>query len=147
MNIMKYPISAARDFIHATTPVTGQAKNTWLRSFCHSYDGTSRQWNVASLPQYIQGIQEGTPYQEKEELDLYTRYNDFIITRLRTAYGIPTHILKETFGGALFDYCMRMASPHLKQGFLTLDNHIMKLTEKGIFISDGIMSDLLWVDD
>ena len=113
----------------------------------HSYDGTSRQWNVASLPQYIQGIQEGTPYQEKEELDLYTRYNDFIITRLRTAYGIPTHILKETFGETLFDYCMRMASPHLKQGFLTLDNHVMKLTEKGIFISDGIMSDLLWVDD
>lgn len=113
----------------------------------HSYDGTSRQWNVASLPQYIQGIQEGTPYQKKEELDLYTRYNDFIITRLRTAYGIPTHILKETFGETLFDYCMRMASPHLKQGFLTLDNHVMKLTEKGIFISDGIMSDLLWVDD
>lgn len=113
----------------------------------HSYDETSRQWNVASLSLYIQGIQEGTPYQEKEELDLYTRYNDFIITRLRTAYGIPTHILKETFGETLFDYCMRMASPHLKQGFLTLDNHVMKLTEKGIFISDGIMSDLLWVDD
>ena len=113
----------------------------------HSYDGTSRQWNVASLSQYIQGIQKGTPYQEKEELDLYTRYNDFIITRLRTVYGIPTHILKETFGETLFDYCMRMASPHLKQGFLTLDNHVMKLTEKGIFISDGIMSDLLWVDD
>ena len=93
------------------------------------------------------GIQKGTPYQEKEELDLYTRYNDFIITRLRTAHGIPTHILKETFGETLFDYCMRMASPHLKQGFLTLDNHVMKLTEKGIFISDGIMSDLLWVDD
>ena len=55
----------------------------------HSYDGTSRQWNVASLSLYIQGIQEGTPYQEKEELDLYTRYNDFIITRLRTVYGIP----------------------------------------------------------
>lgn len=74
---------------------------------------------------------KGTPYQEKEELDLYTRYNDFIITRLRTAYGIPTHILKETFGETLFDYCMRMASPHLKQEFLTLDNHVMKLTEKG----------------
>ena len=113
----------------------------------HSYDGISRQWNVASLSQYIQGIQKGTPYQEKEELDLYTRYNDFIITRLRTTYGIPTHILKETFGETLFDYCMRMASPHLKQGFLTLDKNNMKLTEKGIFISDGIMSDLLWVDD
>lgn len=113
----------------------------------HSYDGNSRQWNVSSLSQYIQGIQEEVPDQEKEELDLYTRYNDFIITRLRTAYGIPTNILKETFGNALYNYCMRMASPHLKQELLTYDNHILKLTEKGIFISDGIMSDLLWVDD
>lgn len=113
----------------------------------HSYDGNSRQWNVSSLSQYIQGIQEEVPDQEKEELDLYTRYNDFIITRLRTAYGIPTNILKETFGNALYKYCMRMASPHLKQELLTYDNHILKLTEKGIFISDGIMSDLLWVND
>lgn len=113
----------------------------------HSYDGNSRQWNVSSLSLYIQGIQEEVPNQEKEELDLYTRYNDFIITRLRTTYGIPTNILKETFGNILYNYCMRMASPHLKQELLTYDNHILKLTEKGIFISDGIMSDLLWVDD
>lgn len=147
MNIMKYPISADRDFIHATTPVTGQAKIPGLRSFCpflrRNFQTMERSFPFSVYTRYS----KGTPYQEKEELDLYTRYNDFIITRLRTTYGIPTHILKETFGETLFDYCMRMASPHLKQGFLTLDNHIMKLTEKGIFISDGIMSDLLWVDD
>lgn len=113
----------------------------------HSYNGTSRQWNVASLSQYIQGIQQGTPCQEKEELDLYTRYNDFVITRLRTAYGIPTELLKNVFGETLYNYCMRMASSYLKQGLLTWDHHILKLTEKGIFISDGIMSDLLWVED
>ena len=113
----------------------------------HSYDGISRQWNVASLSQYIQGIQQGTPYQEKEELDFYTRYNDFVITRLRTAYGIPTELLKSAFGETLYNYCMRMASSYLKQGLLTWDHHILKLTEKGIFISDGIMSDLLWVED
>ena len=113
----------------------------------HSYNGISRQWNVASLSQYIQGIQQGTPYQEKEELDLYTRYNDFVITRLRTAYGIPTELLKNVFGETLYNYCMRMASSYLKQGLLTWDHHILKLTEKGIFISDGIMSDLLWVED
>ena len=146
MNIMKYPISADRDFIHATTPVTGQAKNTWVAVLLPILRRNSRQWNVASLLS-IYKVFKRNALSGKEELDLYTRYNDFIITRLRTTYGIPTHILKETFGGALFDYCMRMASPHLKQGFLTLDNHIMKLTEKGIFISDGIMSDLLWVDD
>lgn len=111
----------------------------------HSYDGISRQWNIASLSRYIQGIQQGTPYLEKEELDLYTRYNDFVITRLRTSSGIPTAVLKETFGDMLYNYCMRMASPHLQQALLTCDNHILKLTEKGIFISDGIMSDLLWV--
>lgn len=113
----------------------------------HSYDGISRQWNVASLSKYIQGIQQGAPYQEKEELDLYTRYNDFVITRLRTAYGIPTELLKSAFGETLYNYCMRMASSYLKQGLLTWDHHILKLTEKGIFISDGIMSDLLWVED
>lgn len=113
----------------------------------HSYNGISRQWNVSSLSQYIQGIQQGTPYQEKEELDLYTRYNDFVITRLRTAYGIPTELLKNVFGETLYNYCMRMASSYLKQGLLTWDHHILKLTEKGIFISDGIMSDLLWVED
>lgn len=113
----------------------------------HSYDGISRQWNVASLSRYIQGIFNGNPCQEKEELDLYTRYNDFIITRLRTASGIPTDTLKDIFGETLYDYCMRMASPHLQQGLLTYNNHILKLTEQGIFISDGIMSDLLWVDD
>lgn len=112
----------------------------------HSYDGISRQWNIASLSRYIQGIQQGTPYLEKEELDLYTRYNDFVITRLRTSSGIPTAVLKETFGDMLYNYCMRMASPHLQQALLTCDNHILKLTEKGIFISDGIMSDLLWVE-
>lgn len=83
----------------------------------------------------------------KEELDLYTRYNDFVITRLRTAYGIPTELLKNVFGETLYNYCMRMASSYLKQGLLTWDHHILKLTEKGIFISDGIMSDLLWVED
>lgn len=112
----------------------------------HSYDGISRQWNIASLSRYIQGIQQGTPYLEKEELDLYTRYNDFVITRLRTSSGIPTAVLKATFGDMLYNYCMRMASPHLQQALLTCDNHILKLTEKGIFISDGIMSDLLWVE-
>lgn len=102
---------------------------------------------MASLSQYIQGIQQGTPCQEKEELNLYTRYNDFVITRLRTVYGIPTDLLKNTFGETLYNYCMRMASSYLKQGLLTWDHHILKLTEKGIFISDGIMSDLLWVVD
>ena len=112
----------------------------------HSYNGVSRQWNVASLDTYIKGISAGTPVFEIEELDLYTRYNDFVITRIRTEWGMPLSKLRDEFGEKLYDYCLRMAAPHLKQGTLELVNELLKLTRKGIFISDGIMSDMLWTD-
>ena len=112
----------------------------------HSYDGDSRQWNVASLDEYIKGIANGHPVIETEDLDLYTRYNDFVITRLRTEWGMPLSGLRSEFGERLYEYCLRMAAPHLKQGSLVIDGDILKLTRKGIFISDGIMSDMLWVE-
>ena len=111
----------------------------------HSYDGLSRQWNVASLEQYIKGIQTNNPIFEKEDLDLYTRYNDYIITRIRTHCGISLTELKNLFGEQLFSYCMKLAEPHLHQGTLICEENILRLTKEGIFISDGIMSDLLWI--
>ena len=112
----------------------------------HSYDGHSRQWNISSLEKYIDGINNGLNISEIEELDLYTRYNDFVITTIRTAWGMPLERLKTEFGDELYDYCLKMAKPHISQGTLEIDNDTLKLTQNGIFISDGIMSDMLWVD-
>ena len=112
----------------------------------HSYDGISRQWNIASLDKYIAGITNDSPAFEIEELDLYTRYNDFIITSIRTEWGMPLSRLRNEFGEKLYNYCLRMANPHLKQGTLEIKENTLKLTRKGIFISDGIMSDMLWVE-
>lgn len=112
----------------------------------HSYNGISRQWNVASLDRYIEQVNNGQTYFEVEDLDLYTRYNDFVITTIRTMWGMQLDTLKEQFGEKLYNYCLRMAQPHLSQGTLELSNNVLKLTEKGVFISDGIMSDMLWVD-
>ena len=112
----------------------------------HSYNGISRQWNVASLDRYIEQVNNGQTYFEVEDLDLYTRYNDFVITTIRTMWGMQLDALKEQFGEKLYNYCLRMAQPHLSQGTLELSNNVLKLTEKGVFISDGIMSDMLWVD-
>lgn len=112
----------------------------------HSYNGISRQWNIASLDTYLNGITRNEPIYEIEELDVYTRYNDFIITRLRTCWGVPLFQLHLTYGEELFNYCLRMAKPHLERGTLTKENDILRLTTKGIFISDNIMSDLLWVE-
>lgn len=112
----------------------------------HSYNGISRQWNVSSLDRYIEQVNNGETYFEVEELDSYTRYNDFVITTIRTMWGMQLDVLKELFGTKLYNYCLRMVQPHLSQGTLELSNGVLKLTEKGVFISDGIMSDMLWVD-
>ena len=112
----------------------------------HSFDGHSRQWNVASLDRYINATDNRTLDFEIEQLDLTTRYNDFVITTIRTCWGMPLKKLKDDFGIQLYDYCLRMARPHIEQGMLQIDNDTIHLTEQGIFISDGIMSDMLWVE-
>ena len=113
----------------------------------HSFNGVSRQWNIASLELYIKGIREGTIPAEIEQLDVHTRYNDRIITAIRTSKGLLLPALEKEFGKELHDFCLRNARPYLIQGKLTIENDWLRLTRAGIFISDGIMSDLLWVDE
>lgn len=116
----------------------------------HSYDGHSRQWNISSITDYIKGIREGHPLVEREELDLYTRYNDYLVTRLRTRQGLFLPEVRRQFGETLHSYLLKMASPHLRRGLLQLEQiegkeEYLRLSPEGIFVSDGIISDLLWV--
>ncbi|WP_279136642.1 radical SAM family heme chaperone HemW [Parabacteroides johnsonii] len=111
----------------------------------HSYDGESRQWNISSLPHYLEGIRTGIPNIEIEKLDINTKYNDFIITGLRTMWGIRTANIREQFGEEKQAYLERQAATYLHQGLLIYENDTLTLSKEGIFISDGIMSDLLWV--
>ena len=112
----------------------------------HSFDGTSRQWNVSSLDKYLEGIRTDQLDFEIEKLDLYTRYNDFVITSIRTCWGMPLSQLRTNYGETLYNYCLQMAKPHIQQGVLEIEEDTLKLTSEGIFISDGIMSDLLWIE-
>ena len=112
----------------------------------HSFNGVSRQWNVASLEDYLKGVEAGQLDVEVEELDLYTRYNDFVLTSIRTCWGMPLSRLRSDFGEELYRYGLRMAQPHLNQGMLEICEDVLRLTRKGIFVSDGIMSDLMWVN-
>ena len=111
----------------------------------HSFNGSSRQWNIASLDNYLKGIASGKPNYKIEELDLYTRYNDFVITSIRTCWGMSLSRLRSEYGEELYRYCLRMAKSHLEQGVLEIEEDTLRLTQEGIFISDGIMSDLLFV--
>ena len=91
---------------------------------------------------------------DREYLDNQTRYNDYIMTRLRTCWGADLHFIEMEFGTRLKDYCLQQASFHIKNGNLQLDKKneqtkdgLLKLTRKGLFLSDGIISDLFSVDD
>lgn len=111
----------------------------------HSYNGQNRQWNISSLPGYLQAIDKGVPDIEIEYLDINTRYNDFIITGLRTMWGIKFNEIQQQFGKDILIYCQKQAAPYLKQGLLIEKDDTLTLSRNGIFISDSIMSDLLWV--
>lgn len=128
----------------------------------HSFDGHSRQWNTSDLDTYINKVStchsnsdfKNASWIEKEELGLTTRYNDFVLTSLRTCWGANIHTMREKFGDELTDYCLRMAKPHFKSGNLIITEKneqapegLLKLTRRGLFLSDGIISDLLYVED
>ena len=111
----------------------------------HSYNGTEREWNVASLPEWIKGIQTGKPALENEQLDENTCYNEYIMTHLRTMWGIDLNELSEKFGEKKLKYCLNIAQTYEKRNLLLQKDGKLTLTKEGIFVSDGIMSDLLWV--
>ena len=111
----------------------------------HSYNGTSRQWNIADIREYIKGVENGIPNFEIEELTEEERYNDTILTRLRTAKGIPLEWMKEKFNDRLNRYLQQMAEKEIALGNLKdVDGHL-SLTEKGIFISDAVIRELIYI--
>lgn len=111
----------------------------------HSFDGNNRAWNIASIPKYVSAIQSGKPDINIEYSDKSSRYNDFILTGMRTMWGVNTNILEQRFGSDMKQYCLKNVQRYINQGFASYNNDILKLTKSGIFISDGIMSDLMFV--
>ena len=109
----------------------------------HSFDGTSRQWNIADIRAYIKGIESNEPCFDIETLDTPTRYNEYIMTGLRTSHGICFNEVAQRFGQSLAASCKKSATPHLESGKLIMENHRIKLSREGIFVSDAIICDLM----
>lgn len=111
----------------------------------HSYNGTSREWNIADIKAYIEGMESGKRVFEVEHLTEEERYNDTILTRLRTADGIPLTWIKERFNERLNAYLLRAAEKEIALGNLKEENGHLSLTEKGVFISDAVIRELIYV--
>ena len=111
----------------------------------HSYDGSNRRWNLSSLTDYIATPHEEDVPHEVEHLTTDERYDERIITELRTARGINLTGLKADFGERYHTHCLRCATPYIERGQLihTADNHL-HLTPDSILVSDAVMRDLLY---
>lgn len=113
----------------------------------HSFNRTSREWNIASIEHYIEGITNGQRAYEQENLDKNTRYNETVMTALRTREGLSLSLLSRQFDNSYYNYCLRMAHPHLEAGLMEISNDCLRLTHKGIFVSDAILTDLMSIAD
>ena len=108
----------------------------------HSYDGKNRGWNVSNNSLYIKSIQENKLPIEIETLTKTDRYNEYIMTGLRTIWGVSLERIEQEFGKTYLDYLNQQAAKFIEDHLLFVDDNILRTTKKGKFLSDGIASDL-----
>jgi oxygen-independent coproporphyrinogen-3 oxidase len=113
----------------------------------HSFNGKQRHSAIHNNPLYIKEIANGTLPLEEEGLSLSDRYNEYVMTTLRTIEGIDVDVLGEKFGLQLQAYCMQEALPFVKEGRLTFVGNNLTLTRDGKFFADGIASALFKIDE
>ena len=102
----------------------------------HSYNGTSRQWNVASVSSSFSA--------EKEELTPEQRYDEYVMLRLRTHWGIDLKWLKREMGERFSTYCEQHAQPLIAQGRLSQTREFLYLTDQQMLFADGVAEELFW---
>lgn len=112
----------------------------------HSYDGEKRGWNVSNNSLYIKSIQEGKLPVETETLSKTDRYNEYVMTGLRTIWGISLDRIQTEFGQTYLDYLNQQAAKYIEGHLLFADENILRTTRKGKFLSDGIASDLFMLN-
>jgi len=110
----------------------------------HSYNGETRSWNIAHNQKYILALQDDKIPSETEILALDTRYNEYIMTGLRTMWGVDLDKIN-AFGESFSAYFMENIGAEIKAGFVVFDGHTYRLTQAGKHFADGIASNLFWV--
>ncbi|WP_427871811.1 radical SAM family heme chaperone HemW [Flavobacterium sp. MMS24-S5] len=112
----------------------------------HSYDGEKRGWNIANNSLYLKAIQNNELPIETEILTVSDRYNEYIMTGLRTIWGVSLERIEKEFGSEYLNYLLEQAQKFLKDDLLSIENNILKPTLKGKFLTDGIASDLFYLN-
>ncbi|MGB7395448.1 MAG: radical SAM family heme chaperone HemW [Pricia sp.] len=122
-----------------------QKKYIGIGPSAHSYDGKRRGWNINNNPKYLRAIANGEPPMETEILSTTDKYNEYVMTGLRTIWGVSLEKIASECGKKYRDYVLQQAGKYLEEHLLFLDGDILLTTKKGRFLADGIAADLFMV--
>lgn len=127
--------------------------NYWLKEYylglgpsAHSYNGTSRQWNIANNALYIQSLEKNKLNCQKETLTALQCYNEYVLTSLRTMWGTDLKYIEHHFGKEYLSRCIKEVEKYIKTEHVSDTENKLLLTDKGKLIADKIASDLFIVD-
>lgn len=107
----------------------------------HSFDGDSREWNVSNVIKYLSGAKP-----EKEILSAQDKYNEYLFLSLRTCEGIDLNDYENKFGSSYLNQLKIETKRFVDQNLMIIDNDHLKLTCKGIILSNVIISELFKID-
>lgn len=111
----------------------------------HSFDGKTRSWNVANNSKYLIALSENKLPIERETLTQTDRFNEYIMTGLRTIWGVSLEKIEKEFGIIYLENTLKFAKKPIQNGYLIVENNILKTTKSGKFLTDGLASELFWV--
>lgn len=126
---------------HNTSYWTGE-KYLGLGPSAHSYDGAARRWNVANISDYLDGVEKGNDYYGFETLTKTQQFNEYMMTSLRTQWGIDTELARSRFGENFLNHLLKEIKLPLQQGLLIIQDHKITLTKQGKLYADGIAARL-----
>ena len=109
----------------------------------HSFNGVSRQWNISHLENYLDAIKTNSSYFEEEQLTENEKFNEYILTRIRTKWGVSINFIKKEFGTKKATHFIKNIEKYEKSEFVIQQNGIFILSNDGLFISDEIMANLM----
>jgi len=109
----------------------------------HSFNGSSRQWNISHVEGYVSAFEQNKSYFEQEVLTENDKFNEYILTRIRTIWGVSKQEIEGNYGEDKASYFLNTVQKYLISKLVIQRSDVFTLSKKGMFVSDEIMTDLM----
>ena len=112
----------------------------------HSFDGTRRGWNINNNAKYLKAVEKNELPIEEEILSPTDKYNEYVMTGLRTIWGVSLNKIAREFGAKYHKYIIQQSEKYIDEKLLVIEDNKLLTTKKGKFLADGIASNLFMIN-